>query len=270
VLNVAAGTRRTVQAERTPTASAGSGARPARPAFRITGTGASTAGERAAPARRQGVDHRRQRPLPNGVARELAEALPARRVARYERQLALASAAYARDRYGEALKILQELVRIAPGVAAARELYGLTLYRLGRWREASRELLRFHELTGSFDQHPALADAQRALGHHDEVGRLWQELRRAGATSDVLAEGRLVMAGSLADRGRIAEAIALVEPAATRVVRRPQQRHLRQWYVLADLYERAGDAPRARELFRKVVEADPDLADATARLAALS
>ena len=31
------------------------------------------------------------------------------------------------------------LVRLAPDVAAVRELYGLTLYRLGRWREAVRE-----------------------------------------------------------------------------------------------------------------------------------
>jgi hypothetical protein len=38
---------------------------------------------------------------------------------------------------------------------------------------------------------------------------------------------------------------------------------------LADLCERAGDAPRARELFRRVVAVDPGLADAAERLQAL-
>jgi hypothetical protein len=45
--------------------------------------------------------------------------------------------------------------------------------------------------------------------------------------------------------------------------------HARLWYALADLYERAGDAPKARDLFSRVVAAQPDLADAAERLAAL-
>gem|GEM_PF-3645235 len=39
--------------------------------------------------------------------------------------------------------------------------------------------------------------------------------------------------------------------------------------MLADLYERAGDFARARELFARVAEADPDLADAAQRFAEL-
>ena len=77
------------------------------------------------------------------------------------------------------------------------------------------------------------------------------------------------MAGSLADRGRIEEAIALLGPAASRHVRRPHERHVRQWYMLADLYERSGDIPRARELFARVVAAEPELSDAAERLAGL-
>jgi tetratricopeptide (TPR) repeat protein len=149
-----------------------------------------------------------------------------------------------------------------------RELYGLTLYRLDNWKGALRELRAFSELTGSVDQCPVAADCERALGHHDRVAEIWSDLRRAGASSDVVTEGRLVMAGSLADRGRIDEAIALVRPAA-RHVHRPQERHVRQWYLLADLYERSGDIPRARELFGRVVAADPELSDAAERLAAL-
>jgi hypothetical protein len=40
-------------------------------------------------------------------------------------------------------------------------------------------------------------------------------------------------------------------------------------YALADLYERAGDAPRARELFGRVAATDPDFVDVHARLRAL-
>ena len=124
-------------------------------------------------------------------------------------------------------------------------------------------------MTGSVDQYPVLADCERALGHHARVAEIWAELRTAGAGSDVIAEGRLVMAGSLADRGRIDEAIALLG-AAARNVRGPHERHVRQWYMLAaDLYERAGDVPRARELFGRVVAADPELSDAAERLAGL-
>ena len=57
--------------------------------------------------------------------------------------------------------------------------------------------------------------------------------------------------------------------AAARNVRGPHERHVRQWYMLADLYERAGDVPRARELFGRVVAADPELSDAAERLAGL-
>lgn len=160
-------------------------------------------------------------------------------------------------------------MRTAPGAVSIRELYGLTLYRLGRWKDAIRELRAVGELSGSVDQHPVIADSERALGHHEAVAELWSELRRAGAGSDVLAEGRLVMAGSLSDRGHIAEAISLLEPAANREIRKPLDRHVRQWYLLADLYERAGDVPRAREYFRRVVAADPEMSDAAERLAVL-
>lgn len=115
-----------------------------------------------------------------------------------------------------------------------------------------------------------IADAERALGHHDRVAELWSEIRRSGTSSDVLAEGRMVMAGSLADRGLVKEAIALLGPATLRKVTKPHERHIRQWYLLGDLYERTGDVPRAREMFQRVVDADPETSDAVERLSALS
>jgi hypothetical protein len=41
------------------------------------------------------------------------------------------------------------------------------------------------------------------------------------------------------------------------------------WYALADLYERAGDMVRSRQLFERIVDADPGFADAAARVRSL-
>jgi len=203
------------------------------------------------------------------VSSELRQAASARDVARIELRLADAARAYERERYTDALPTLRDLAKAAPGASSVRELLGLTYYRVGRWRDAIRELQAFVELTGSVDQHPVLADCERALGNHDAVEEIFAELRRTGAGSDVLAEGRLVMAGSLADRGRLSEAIELLLPAVNRPVRRPLDRHLRQWYAIGDLYERSGDLPRAREYFMKVVAADPEMSNVVERLASL-
>jgi hypothetical protein len=48
-----------------------------------------------------------------------------------------------------------------------------------------------------------------------------------------------------------------------------QPHHIRLTYALADLVERAGDIPRARQLFRRVADADPDFADVSNRLRTL-
>ena len=128
----------------------------------------------------------------------------------------------------------------------------------------------FTRLTGSVEQHPVLADAYRALGRHTKVEALWDELRKASPGPALVTEGRIVMAGSLADRGELRKAIALLEKAPQPRRGRPPAAHqLRLWYALADLYERVGDAPRARELFARVASFDPDLADTAERLAAL-
>ena len=75
-------------------------------------------------------------------------------------------------------------------------------------------------------------------------------------------------AGALADQGRTDEAIALLEHGRL-TAKRPREHHLRLWYALADLYERAGDMPRARELFRRITEHERDFADSAERLSGL-
>jgi tetratricopeptide (TPR) repeat protein len=182
-----------------------------------------------------------------------------------------AARAYSGDRYLEALRITRSLVGRAPGSAAVLELHGLTCYRLGRWREAVTHLETARNLAREDpSQLPVIMDCRRALGQHRRVEQLWEELRSSSPPSDVLCEGRLVLAAQRADRGELDSAIALLASArAGRNLRRPAARHLRQWYVLADLYERAGDLSHARELFSRVARADPELADVQQRLADL-
>jgi tetratricopeptide (TPR) repeat protein len=232
------------------------------------------AGERPVRAPRQ---PKRRRPpdgevdIPHEVAAELANAVGTQLGARLAQRMADAAGAYARDRYHDAFRITKPLADQVPESAAVRELHGLVCYRLGRWRDAIKHLEAARLLGGDDpSQLPVLMDCHRALGQHRRVGQLWDELRAASPDADVMAEGRMVRAADLADGRKIDEAVRLlVDAGAGRNLRHPAERHVRQWYVLADLLERAGDLPRARELFGRVVVADPDLADAADRLAAL-
>jgi tetratricopeptide (TPR) repeat protein len=201
-------------------------------------------------------------------ADDVRRAVPANRVERFEARLREASDAFRRERYEDARRILRPLAEQAPSASSVRELYGLTLYRLGRWAQAVRELEAFRTQTGSTEQHPVLADSYRALGRYAEVEELWEELRAESPSAELVAEGRIVAAGALADQGRLPEAIRLLEAAPKRTGR-PKLHHLRIAYALADLYERAGELPRARELFGLVADADPDFVDIQARLRAL-
>jgi len=156
----------------------------------------------------------------------------------------------------------------APNVPEVRELAGLTLYRLGRWELAARELESFRELTGRTDLHPVLADCHRAQHRWADVGELWAELRASGASAAVLAEGRIVAAGALGDRGELTEAVRLLSANFQRP-RRAKEHHLRQAYALADLCEKAGEIPRARELFGWLKDQDELYVDVAERLASL-
>ena len=113
-----------------------------------------------------------------------------------------------------------------------------------------------------------LADCYRAMGQFGLVETLWDELREASPSADLVAEGRIVAAGALADQGRLADAIRLLESVARRWPS-PASDHLRMAYALADLYERAGDVPGARSQFGWLRAQDPDFADVEDRLSNL-
>ncbi len=198
-------------------------------------------------------------------APQLVDLVGSKRAARLEGRLSEAATAYAAERYPDARRILAPIVAEVPDLAEGRELYGLTLYRLGRWKDAARELDAFVELTGgSTEQHPVLADCRRALGQYGKVDDLWEELRASSPSGALVAEGRIVTAGALADQGKLAEAIALLGKGF-KLPKRPSEHHLRRAYALADLYERSGDAPQARLLFAQIARAEPDFLDAAER-----
>jgi tetratricopeptide (TPR) repeat protein len=209
-----------------------------------------------------------RRKLPRPVVDELASAAGADRGAKLANRIADATYAYEKERYQEARRILRSLAEEVPESATVRELYGLVLYRTGQWAAAAKQLEAFRTMSGSYDQHPVLADCYRALRRYDDADEIWNDLREASPSADLVAEGRIVAAGSKADRGDLAGAITMLEKAARKVAK-PQERHLRQWYALADLYERAGDVPRARDLFNRVASIDPDAFDVRSRLRAL-
>jgi tetratricopeptide (TPR) repeat protein len=201
--------------------------------------------------------------VPPGSGRRQGGRAPAER-------LAAAASAYERDRYGDALRMTKALLSIAPGSNAARELHGLSCYRLGRWEEAIRHLELVVSSGDDWSQLPVIMDCNRALGRSAKVEELWLDLKRSSPDVDVLVEGRLVLASTRAQRGDLEGAVELLMTAgAAKALRHPADRHVRQWYLLGDLLEKTGDIPLAREMFERVVRADPDLADAEERLASL-
>ena len=211
----------------------------------------------------------RGRKVPKVIAQEVAGAVEPSLAPRVERKLGQAADAFERDHLPDALRILRPLSKEAPNVPAVRELTGLAYYGTGQWALAAKELEAFRSLGGSVEQHPVLADCHRALKRYKAVAELWDELREASPGAALVTEGRIVAAGALADQGDVDGAIKLLEKGPVRPNRTPALHHARLWYALADLYERAGDAPKARELFARVVAVEPGLADAAERLAAL-
>lgn len=183
--------------------------------------------------------------------------------------LEAASQAFEAGREADAVRILEPLTGVAPEVPELRELLGLALYRVGRYAAAAKELEAFSSLAGSTEQHPVLMDCRRAQKRYPEVARLWGVLRSGSQRAAIVMEGRIVMAGSLADQGELGSAIRLLE-GATEPKGRVEDHHARLWYALADLEERAGNLARARSLFDRARSHSPNLADVAERLAALS
>lgn len=219
-----------------------------------------------APPRR--TPSRRRRPGPQAVRDEILR-VGGKRADRHYDALMKAADAFAEGRERDALRILRPLREEVSASPSVRELFGLALYRDGKYRDASRELEEYYSMTGDVTQHPVLMDCYRALGDHETVEARWRELGDESPSSELVTEGRIVFSGSLADRGRLDEAITLLAKRADGI-KRVLQHHLRLWYALADLEERAGNLPAARSRFDRIRQHDAGFADVAERLAALA
>ncbi len=173
--------------------------------------------------------------------------------------------AYEEERFIDASRKIRPLVKVEHKIPEIYELFGLILYRTGEYQKAAEELENFRSFASSTDQHPVLMDCYRAGKRWNDVDYLWAELREVSPSGPVVIEGRIVMAGALADRGNLKEAVRVLEKG-WKPPKRPQEHHLRRAYALADLYDRSGHLPRAREIFGWIVKFAPDFVDSKYRL----
>ena len=189
--------------------------------------------------------------------------------AKFLRRYEVALQAFEEHRYTEARIILTPLARECSHVGAVRELHGLCLYREESWHKAIIEFEAVLELdsTNIFN-HAVLADCHRAVGEHDRVDALWAALRAASPNPELLAEGRIVYAGSLAERGHIDDAILVMTKVAA-APKKVREYHMREWYVLANLLDKSGDVVKARNVFEQIAAVDSGFADVAERLSTL-
>jgi tetratricopeptide (TPR) repeat protein len=196
-------------------------------------------------------------------------AMAGRRATRAMKTLHDATDAYQDGRERDALRIVKPLAETFPDALGVQELYGMSLYANGKYAQALKILEDFTQKSGSFDQYPILMDCYRAAEKYDKVDELWAELGAESPSGEVVAEGRIVHSQSLAERGQIKDALKQLRKKV-KVLSRPADYHLRLWYCLADLEERAGNVIEARQWFNRVAKANPDFADIQYRMKQLN
>lgn len=210
---------------------------------------------------------------PRSVAPEVAavissNARDSKRAAVLTDRLAQAHEALDRERFDEARRIALPLVRELPNVSAVHEVLGLTAYRTGNWKQAAASLETAQALHASLELLPVLADVYRAQRRWADVERIWTEVREVSPSPEVVAEARIVAASAQADQGDLQGALRIMG-RSSQVPKRIRDHHLRQWYVLGDLHDRAGDPLEAARWFELVAAHDRDFVDVVDRLRAL-
>jgi tetratricopeptide (TPR) repeat protein len=235
-----------------------------RPVRRPTGLGVRARGT----GRAQKGGHKEVRAL-DSIVEQFEKLLGSKAAPRALKRYDAALQAFEAHRYDDARKILNPMSREYSEVAAVREMLGLCLYRAGQYKRALIELEVAVQLNPDWIfNHAVIADCHRALGQHDMVEKYWRELSEASPHPELMAEGRIVMAGSMADRKQITEALALMDRAAGDM-KRPSEYHLRQWFVIADLYDKDGNVIKARQFFERIAAIDPQFVDVAERLSTL-
>ncbi len=187
-------------------------------------------------------------------------------IARLERAVQLLEREDAQGAVAEARKAKE----LAPRSAATREVLGLALYRLERYREALTEMQAYRRMSGRADENHIIADCLRALGRPDRAVPLAEEaLAERRAPLAARTEAVIVAASALADQGKFDQALGLLRRIRTKEdVAGPEV--LRVWYVTGDILAKAGRPREAAVEFRKILRHDSAAFDAAERLAQLS
>jgi len=185
-------------------------------------------------------------PLPPEIATDIRNAADAATALHKERLVERAESAYGayeRGRYQDALRAIKPVADEAPGVAAVRELTGLAAYRAAAGVRRPDIWWRFGALSDSTEHLPVLMDC---TGAHKP-----KRSPNCGASSpqlpdaDTLAEGEDRGRG-LTGRTRVTSTVPSPcwRPRRLEGVAQSLRRHVRQWYLLADLYGAAATSPR--------------------------
>lgn len=203
-------------------------------------------------------------PRPVHVEKELARQAGKDKGPRAWRLYKRAGKEFQNEQFSDARKTIKPLSETYPKIADLHELHGLCLYRLGKWEEAIVALEMFRSQSGTAEQHPVLMDCHRALQQWADVDQLWAELGELSPSAELVSEGRIVAAGTLADRGFIDSGVRVLEKG-WKVPSEPMEHHLRRAYALADLLERDGKLPKSRKLFGWIASRAPDFGDAAER-----
>lgn len=173
-----------------------------------------------------------------------------------------------RDRDAQAVAAAEEAKTMAPRSGVVREVLGLALYRVGRFRDSLRELQAYRRISGRVDQNHLMADCLRAVGRPEQAVPLVQEVLRARVPEEVRAEATVVGAAALGDLGRFEEGLGLLRSHRSRPGE-SRDADLRIWYVTGDLLARMGRRQEAVAEFRRVLRHDRAAFDAAERLADL-
>lgn len=211
--------------------------------------------------------------LPKGIRRELSKATDnSDKLRRLQQHTTAALAALDEGDGQTAVPHLQWVKQSARRSGAIREALGVALYLTQRYPECLTELATYRRITGHADQNHLVADARRAIGEGtDRIPELIEEMVRDDeVTPEALAEGHIVWASWIADRGDLGAARALLAPFVAEVPEQPEEHHLRLLYVDGDLAARAGDTASAKASFERIVAVADGFFDAEERAAGMT
>ena len=166
--------------------------------------------------------------------------------------------------YPRVIEALATAKRDAPRSPTVRELLGLAYYHLGQFREAARELAAYRRLSGSHDQDPPYADAERALGRPEKAVEIVEQLPRDEVSEEVLVEALIVAAGALRELGRAGEAVELLRGGPL-LPDEVLPHYLRLWYALAEALEDDDNRREARSWWDAIYAEDPEFFDVSSR-----